>query len=155
LARAYLASDLARCSFSFVSSHIYRVLLALLTAASWAPFARAQDSLLAEIQRDRANLAHELTTCAAYYQFISHLPGLTEEAKQGLRANSDELGTYAINLSDGELYAARFKLAVETMGREMSDTWDRVSIINAKYGYPCRDLLGAVRAVWPSKREEG
>jgi hypothetical protein len=79
--------------------------------------------------------------------FISATPGLSDETREGLRANSDELGAPAIELSDAELYASRLQLAVETMEREMNSSWDRVSVINAKYGYQCKDLLTAIRVV--------
>jgi len=46
----------------------------------------------------------------------------------------------SLAFSSAELTKARVELATKTMKREMSENWTNFSIINNKYGYPCREV---------------
>ncbi|HEY7482763.1 MAG TPA: hypothetical protein VH680_19780, partial [Gemmatimonadales bacterium] len=79
---------------------IARLTLTLAVVAGWAEPGYAQDSLeQAVMARERANTAHELTICAAYFMLVSQLPGLPDSTTEGLVAQSNLVGEQAISLS--------------------------------------------------------
>jgi hypothetical protein len=92
---------------------------------------------------DRAtnNLAHELADCGAYFSLVAEAPGLDPNTKKGL----SERGTLAMassaKLTSQKLALARFDLALQGMKRDMEGNWSNLSVVNARYGYQCQDLL--------------
>lgn len=88
----------------------------------------------------RNNFAHESATCAAYFLLASTAPGLDEQTTAGLYQRYMGLVEMSLAFSSAELTKARVELATKTMKREMSENWTNFSIINNKYGYPCREV---------------
>lgn len=92
-------------------------------------------------QRAANNLAHELANCGAYFFLMAEMPGLKEDTKKALT----ERGAIAMETSTGltsqKVAWARFSLALEEMRRDMESDWSNVSVVHAKYGYQCKDLI--------------
>jgi hypothetical protein len=87
-----------------------------------------------------------MTECAAYLTILSQIPANSEALKQTYKAMADTVGHHAIGLTeDGEVYVARFQLAVRRMVDEEMREWDRVAVLNAKYGATCADFVRALR----------
>lgn len=92
-------------------------------------------------ERAKNNLAHEFAECGAYYMLVAGAPGLSPETASGLQKKGEKAAEFSIELSTPDLTRARHELAVKTMMRELKGTWDKISIINNQYGYPCIDLM--------------
>lgn len=66
---------------------------------------------------------------------------LAQDTAAGLQKRGEKAAEFSIELSTPDVARARHELAIKTMMRELKDTWDNISIINNKYGYPCIDLM--------------
>ena len=93
-------------------------------------------------ERAKNNLAHEFAECGAYYMFVAGAPGLAEDTATGLQKRGEKAAEFSIDLSTPDITRARHELATKTMIRELKGTWDNISIINNKYGYPCNRSHG-------------
>lgn len=112
------------------------------------PDSRTRSDSLAQRagEREQANLAHEMTECAAYLTILSQIPGNSEALKNTYLGMADTVGRHAIYLTgDGEVYAARSQLAAQRMVDEEMREWDRVAVLNAKYGPSCAAYVRALR----------
>ena len=92
--------------------------------------------------KDRAlnNFGHEAAQCAAYYLTVSNAPGLSNEVAKKLKETATSLTDISRKATNDELTLARTQLEVDTIARDMHNSWANVSIINNKYGYRCKDL---------------
>ena len=107
-------------------------------------------------ERAKNNLAHEFAECGAYYMFVAGAPSLAQDTATGLQKRGEIAAEYSIELSTPDLTRARHELATKTMIRELKGTWDNISIINNKYGYPCIDLMENPKArmqYWLDKKD--
>ena len=96
--------------------------------------------------QEQANLAHEMTECAAYLTILSQIPGNSESLKNTYLGMADTVGRRAVDLTgDKGVYAARFQLAVQRMVDDEMKKWDRVAVLNAKYGRSCALYVQALR----------
>jgi hypothetical protein len=86
-------------------------------------------------------MAHESAECAAYFMIISGAPGLSTETKDRLLGRGKALVELSVKLTSEKLAQARADLASKTMFRELDGNWGNISILNNKYGYPCKDLI--------------
>jgi len=91
--------------------------------------------------RARTNIAHEFAECAAYFRFVSGAPGLDSNTASGLKKRGEFAGEVSAQFSTPELALARVDLALKALVRETKGSWENISIINNKYGYPCSDLM--------------
>ena len=92
-------------------------------------------------ERAKNNLAHEFAECGAYYMLVAGAPGIAQDMASGLQKRGEKAAEFSIELSSSDVTRARHELAIKTMMRELKGTWDNISIINNKYGYPCIDLM--------------
>lgn len=61
-------------------------------------------------------------------------------------------------LTSQKLALAGFDLALQRMKRDMESNWSNLSVVNAKYGYQCQDLLKDPQArmkYWLEKKDCG
>ena len=62
----------------------------------------------------------------------------------------------SVELTNQKLAQARFDLALQGMKRDMESNWSNLSVVNAKYGYQCQDLLKDPQArmkYWLKKKD--
>ena len=108
------------------------ILLGLLLA----PVVKAYES-----ERAANNLAHEFAACSAYFALVSQAPGLRQQNAEWYLKASIQAFYMSSGLTSDKLTTARAELETKKMKRDMDNTWDNTSIINNKYGYPCKDLM--------------
>ena len=113
-------------------------------------------ALAYEPERARTNMAHEAAECVAYFITVSQAPRLDTETKDHLLGYGKSLIEMSAKLTTEKLAHARADLASKTMLRELDGDWGNISILNNKYGYPCKDLIADPNArmqYWFDKRD--
>lgn len=109
-----------------------------------------------ESERAENNLAHELADCGAYFSLAAEAPGLDPSTRKALTERGRIALVFSAKLTSEKLALARFDLALQGMKRDMENNWSNLSVANAKYGYPCQDLLKDPEArmkYWLEKQE--
>lgn len=102
------------------------------------------------------NLAHELADCGAYFSLVAEAPGLDPNTKKSLAQRGALAMKSSAELTSQKLALARFDLALQGMKRDMESNWSNLSVVNAKYGYECQDLLKDQQArmkYWLEKKD--
>lgn len=91
--------------------------------------------------RAKNNMAHELAECGAYFSLVAKAPGLDANTEKALTERSAIALKSSAQLTSEKLALARFDLALQGIRRDMESNWSNLSVVNAKYGYSCQDLL--------------
>ncbi len=107
-------------------------------------------------ERAANNLAHELADCGAYFSLVAEAPGLDPNTQKALAEQGVLAMRSSAELTNQKLALARFDLALQGMKRDMESNWSNLSVVNAKYGYQCQDLLKDPQArmkYWLEKKD--
>lgn len=94
-------------------------------------------------ERAKVNLAAEYAACAACYMLGAEAMrrnGDQTAEKMGNDIASTAIGV-AITLSNAEVTDARLQLAIETMKREMKDSFSNFVILIRKYANDCKQAM--------------
>jgi hypothetical protein len=99
-------------------------------------------------------MARESAECAAYFIAVSQAPDLDVGTKDRFRGDARLLIALSTKLSSEKLARARAHLASRAMLRELGGDWGNVSMLDDKYGSPCKALVaGPKMQYWSDKRE--
>ena len=94
-----------------------------------------------EPERAIVNLADDLSTCAAFYLFMSRGLEKMDKDSTGLKASAAEAHKIAVSISNLKVTGARIEMSLKEMVKEMDGNWSNSSIILNKYGAQCKAMV--------------
>ena len=94
-----------------------------------------------EPERAMVNLAHDLSTCSAFYQLM--VIGVEKMNNDSANLKDSAVRTHktAVAISNAKVTEARIAMATTEMVKEMDGNWSNASIILNKHGFLCKEMV--------------